>query len=423
VLAAGDSHACAQTHARKLLCWGWNKYGQLGDGTTRNRHKPVAVSGIGTGLVAVAAGLGHTCALTDKGKVKCWGENKYGQLGDGTTTNRHTPVAVAGLKGVAAIAAGNVETCALTRAGRVKCWGENRYGQLGDGTTTDRHAPVLVSALGSANVAIAVGGNHACAITNSHAVKCWGRNDHGQLGNGTLNDSHQPGSVVGLTNGVVGIATGHAHTCARKNDGSVVCWGWNVGGQLGNGTRTDARIPLRAFFHVAALSVAAGSAHTCARESGGGTIEVFECVGDNQYGQLGDKTKDERAVPVHVYGLSSVGQGTLTIGSGAEFTCARVTRVVACWGRNRYGQLGDGTTVNRDVATAVKVLDCVVPNVVGRTLTAAKVRIVRAYCRLGKVTTAKSKKKIGTVVRELPRAGYVFQAGRKVNLVVSRGNF
>ncbi|MGA9350442.1 MAG: hypothetical protein WBW48_16795, partial [Anaerolineae bacterium] len=185
-IAAGYRHTCALT-AGGVKCWGYNGYGQLGDGTWTWRNTPVDVSGLTSGVTTIAAGSYHTCALTAGGGAKCWGHNNNGQLGDGTTTNRNTPVDVSGLtSGVDAIAAGSYHTCALT-AGGVKCWGLNDYGQLGDGTTTNRNTPVDVSGLTSGVAAIAAGYYHTCALT-AGGVKCWGRNNNGQLGDGTTTD-------------------------------------------------------------------------------------------------------------------------------------------------------------------------------------------------------------------------------------------
>jgi len=192
-LSAGYAHTCVVTTKHALVCWGYNPYGQLGDGTTTDRGTPVGVSGMGSKVAAVSAGYYHSCAVTTKGKAVCWGNNGAGQLGDDTATNRLTPVGVYGLsKNVKAISAGYLNTCALTTKGKVWCWGDNSQGQLGDGTTTASHRPVAVKGLGSGVRTVSTGYGFACAITKAKAVKCWGDNAYGQLGDTTTTDRPAP---------------------------------------------------------------------------------------------------------------------------------------------------------------------------------------------------------------------------------------
>jgi regulator of chromosome condensation (RCC1) repeat-containing protein len=216
---------------------------------------PPGAAGAATGVATVApldgkisAGPGyslHTCAVTAAGAAECWGSNQYGELGDGTTTASPTPVAVVGLaSGVAAISAGMDHTCALTSAGAVKCWGANYHGQLGNGTTTASPTPVDVVGLGSGVVAISVGYSHSCALTSAGAVKCWGSNWAGQLGDGSQTDRLTPVDVVGLASGVTSISSGSWDTCAITSAGAAKCWGWNWAGQLGDGTYSTRLAPV-----------------------------------------------------------------------------------------------------------------------------------------------------------------------------------
>ena len=352
-IAAGSYHTCALTNTGGVLCWGNNWYGQLGDGTTTNRYAPVAVNGLSSGVVAIAAGgFFHTCALTNTGGVLCWGNNWYGQLGDGTTTNRYAPAAVSGLSsGVTAIAADGDHTCALTNTGGVLCWGNNWYGQLGDGTTTWPYSPVAVSGLSSGITAIVVGGDHTCALTNTRGVLCWGNNYYGQLGDGTTTNRYTPVAVSGLSSGVAAIAAGGDHTCALMNTGGVLCWGDNYYGQRGDGTTTNRYTPVAVSgLSSGVVTIATGSDHTCALTNTGGVL----CWGNNYYGQLGDGTTTNRYTPVAVSGLSG---GVVTIATGSDHTCALMnTGGVLCWGENNDGRLGDGTTTTRYTPAAVSGL-------------------------------------------------------------------
>ena len=245
-LSAGWSNTCAlQSSEGGIRCWGLNDGGQLGDGTRRDSPSPVEPEGLGTGRISVAVGGGHACALSATGGVKCWGRNDRGQLGNGTTADLNTPVDVAGLpEQIAAIALGKAHTCVLTIRGGVKCWGANESGQLGDGTTADRGKPVDVLGLTAGVSAIAAGASHTCALGINGALKCWGSNRYGQLGDASLENRSAPVDVSGLAAGVDSIAAGGSHTCAIASGVKLMCWGWNAYGQLGDSTPTDRNEPV-----------------------------------------------------------------------------------------------------------------------------------------------------------------------------------
>jgi alpha-tubulin suppressor-like RCC1 family protein len=350
-ISAGGLHTCALTSAGAVKCWGENGSGQLGDGTTEYKTTAVGVSNLSSGITTISAGYRHTCALTSAGGVKCWGENFSGQLGDGTTTSKTTPVDVSGLSsGVTAISAGGSHTCALMSTTGVKCWGYNAVGQLGDGTLEDKTTPVDVSGLSSGVTAISAGFNHTCALMSTTGVKCWGDNEeYGQVGDGTTTDKQTPVDVSGLTGGVAAISAGFYHTCALTSAGGVKCWGDNKGGQLGDGTEMNKTTPVGVSglgSGVAALD--AGGSHTCALMSTTGV----KCWGSNPYGQLGDGTIENKTTPV---GVSGLGSGVAAISAGGYYTCALTSAGgVKCWGDNGFGQVGDGTIENK--TTPVNVI-------------------------------------------------------------------
>ncbi len=340
-MTAGYAHTCALTNQGGVKCWGDNELGQLGNGTTTDTMTPLDVVGLSSGVVAIAAGQTHTCALMAAGGVKCWGNNYNGQLGNGTKVNSSVPVDVAGLAdGAVAIIAGFYNTCAITSAGSVECWG------LSWGYSPSSTAPLPVAGLPGGIAAVAAGTIHNCALTSTGGAKCWGRNEKGQLGNGTTIDETFPTAVTGLTSGASAIAAGDRHSCAVTGIGSVECWGSNIFGQLGDGSTVDRLAPVAAAGLVGAVAVVAGSRHTCALTAEGGV----DCWGQNAYGQLGSGGGSS-LTPVGVAGLAF---GVRSISAGDRHTCAvTVGGGAKCWGANTRGQLGNGSRRNSKVPVDV----------------------------------------------------------------------
>ena len=334
-LTAGLWHTCVLVDGGGVKCWGLNNQGQLGNNTLTNSNQPVDVSGLSNGVSAITAGDFHTCALLSSGQVKCWGNGQK------------VPLDVTGLSGVSAIAAGGYHTCALLTGGNVKCWGKNDSGQLGNGTTTDSTTPVDVTGLSNVS-AITAGGIHSCALLVNNTVQCWGYNFYGQLGNGTNVSSSIPVTVSGLSE-INAITAGQSHTCALRTDGGLNCWGYNAYGQVGDGTLLLRIAPVLVgglFVEVSAVS--AGLFHTCALLTDG----VINCWGYNIFGQLGNGTINNSNTPVNVSGLAT--SQVSEIAAGGTHTCARLSDgKVKCWGNNDSGQLGNGTNTNSNLPVDV----------------------------------------------------------------------
>ena len=348
-LELGGSHSCFITIAGGVKCWGWNELGQLGDGTVVDKKSPVDVTGLQTGVTNISAYEDHSCVVTSTGGAKCWGWNNVGQLGDGTFIDKKSPEDVVGFQtGVKTISAGLEHSCIVTPAGGVKCWGENANGQIGDGTLVDKSSPVDVVGLQTGVTSIFASFDHTCALTSAGGVKCWGRNNRGQLGDGTIVSKSSPVDVVGLQTGVTSIFAADSHTCVLTSAGGVKCWGRNDNGQLGDGTLIDKSSPVDVIgLQTGVTSISAGYHHYCALKVNGGV----KCWGWNDHGQLGDGTLVDKSSPVDVIGLQT---GVTSISAGGRHSCILTTAGgVKCWGWNQFGQLGDGTLVDKLSPVAV----------------------------------------------------------------------
>ncbi len=332
-LSAGEQHTCAVLDDGRVVCWGRNSLGQLGDGTHTTRLSPVTVSGLGT-AVAISAGSFHSCAVLSVGTVRCWGLNSQGQLGNGATTDTSTPVAVSGLTNVVSIAAGGTHSCAVRVDGSVWCWGA----AIANGADTASAVPVKVNVSGA--VAVTAGANHACALLAGGQAACWGQNASGQAGYYGGQSAHsQPAlawdGVATLTS-VVEVSAGGLFSCARLAAGSVYCWRSDNYAQFGNDTITTGSPAAVQSFATRTLALATGASHTCAIVDDG----TVDCWGNDTAGQLGYAAFYGSWESPHP---ASAVMNAVEIAAGAEHTCARIADgSIRCWGDNTYGQHGDG---------------------------------------------------------------------------------
>jgi alpha-tubulin suppressor-like RCC1 family protein len=379
---AGAFFALAVGWNGTVWAWGDNRAGELGDGTTTDRHEPVQVDV--SDVADIAAGSQHSLARRWDGTVVAWGDNARGQLGIGTTDATATPTAVPGLGEVTAIAATQVASFAVQAPdnvyawgaggstgtgdwddqsspvpidaphtvglgvgssgyhmvvvddlGAIRAWGYNGNGQLGDGTQDATPSPIVVA---TARTTVALGGDFTVAIAPDGSVQSWGGNDLGELGDGTTDSSLTPVAVSGLgAASTISAAAGTSHALALRSDGTVVAWGANDFGQLGDGTTTSSSTPVVVAGLPRVVAIAAGSVSSYALAEDG-TVWTW---GANGSGQLGDGTYTERDTPADIDGIGRV----VAIAAG-PFHAAAVTETgtVLTWGYNGQGQLGDGTT-------------------------------------------------------------------------------
>ncbi len=351
-IGAGSFHGCAMLAGGRVKCWGSNDQNQLGDGTRDEHLIAVDVVGLSAGVRQLAVGHDHNCAVMADRSARCWGANFDGRLGDGGNLNQATPVPVVGLGApVTFLAQGRTHGCALLEGGAVRCWGVNNFGQLGNGNNTDSTTAVPVTGLGSGVRALAVGFFHSCAITASGGMRCWGANTNGQLGDNSTVNRNVPVDVVGLSSGVFKMGAGQTHTCAVNTAGAVSCWGESFFGRLlGDESPNDRAVP----GPVPSLTrdvvdISLGGYHSCVRLAN----SSMRCWGENNAGAIGDNSKLSRGLPTQVAGLGR-NVSNIDAGFGGQ-TCAVVAGRALCWGENTFGQLGDGTSYGRPVPTRVVV--------------------------------------------------------------------
>jgi alpha-tubulin suppressor-like RCC1 family protein len=412
-LSLGSTHACVLRPSGQVACWGSNRDGELGDGTTINTRTPKGVSVLSHGL-ALAGGETNNCAVSASGTLLCWGEAHFNNyvFGGGDyypisaqnprftgvrsiAISRYFGCALTSTAGVVAcwgygsqgaagvddpdrdyllepyatgsvavtgavqITVGDQHSCARNSGGRVFCWGSNTNGQLGSGGADFMSHPTATAVstrlVDIVEIAAGTGGYHTCARSSRGEVECWGSNSYGQVTMPGGTDGLSPVAVVGVSD-AVGLALGSQHSCALRANGRVVCWGANDQGQLGfavvpsgrpgGGVSVDAgATDLTDVTGLTdAVEISAGENHTCARRRSGSVV----CWGANEYGQLGDGTTEPRSVPVVAVSLDGVND----ISTGFQFTCARRNSgEIWCWGRNDAGQLGDDTEDDRLVPT------------------------------------------------------------------------
>ncbi|SFC86498.1 RCC1-like domain-containing protein [Spirosoma endophyticum] len=336
----GERHTVGRQSDGSLWAWGENFYGQLGNGTNTDRTSPVRI-GLSTNWVSTATGQEHNVGLQSDGSLWTWGRNLEGELGDGTTTNRNSPVRIGIETNWASIAAGYYHSVGIQSDGSLWAWGRNFWGSLGDGTTTNQNQPKRI---GQATnwISIATGQEHTVGLQSDGSLWAWGRNFEGQLGNGTTTNQNQPVRIGSVTNWV-SIAAGQYHTIGLQSDGSMWAWGNNQYGQLGDGSTTSQSSPVRIGSATNWASITAGYTHTLGLQSDGS----LWAWGFNYSGQLGDGTTNQRNSPVPITTASPI--VSLSRGPAAFHSVViGATRQTLCvTGNNSQGQLGDGTTTDR----------------------------------------------------------------------------
>lgn len=355
-ITVAQASSCAAING-VAKCWGDNNFGQLGNGSNVDSRIPVAVTGFPAGSSVKQISLGgqngggaYGCAVLQTGALYCWGLNTGGQLGNATNTNRNTAGLVSGMdSGVTAVSTGLNHACAI-KAGALYCWGTNTQGQLGLGDNLIRFAPVAVPGFATGVTAVAAGGQFTCVLVNG-GTKCFGLGTSGQLGNAANLSSLTPVEVSGGTTGVTQISAGNSHVCAMIA-GAAKCWGSNASGQLGDNTGVAKNIATQVMGLVAGSGVTqilAGLNFTCALVNG-----VPYCWGVNAFNQTGDG--GARIVPGVASPVLGAGFMGLAVGFEGQHACAvKPPLNIHCWGRGDSGQLGNNAAPNSAFPSATAI--------------------------------------------------------------------
>jgi len=327
-ISAGDRYTTMIKTDGTLWACGSNSVDQLGDGTRTDRYTPVKIM---DSVASVSAGVNHTMAIKTDGSLWAWGWNYYGQFGDGTTTTISRAIPVKIMDSVAFVSAGSRHTMAIKTDGSLWAWGNNDRGQLGDGTITDRYTPVKIM---DSIASVSAGVDHTVAIKTDSSLWAWGNNDRGQLGDGTRTDRYTP---VKIMDSAASVSAGGWHTMEIKTDGSLWAWGYNIYGQLGDGTSTDRYTPVKIMD--SAASVSAGSTHTVSIKTDGSLW-----AWGNEKGAFVGGTRTDQYTPVKKMDSAA------SVSAGGRHTVAiKTDGSLWAWGSNDVGQLGDGTTIDRNI--------------------------------------------------------------------------
>ena len=364
-ISAGGSHSLTIKSDSSLWAWGSNEFGQLGDGTTVDKHVPVKIM---DDVLSVSAGGVHSLAIKLDGSLWVWGGNQYGQLGDGSKEDSHIPAQI--MIDISFVDAGDRNTAVIKKDGSLWMWGSNEFGQLGDGTTVDRHEPVKI--MEGVN-SVSTSHSNTMAVKSDGSLWAWGRNEYGQLGDGTQTElgyddnwnqigiaNHDKHSPVKIMDEVLSVSIGRYHSMAIKTDNSLWAWGWNGRGQLGDGTNKNQNIPMKIMEGVLNISASGYSSMAIMTD---GSLWAW---GDGRFINSDNAPGTDALVyysriPVNLL------EGVVQISCGSHKMALKTDGSLSTWGLNLHGQLGDGTAtvyasettkfVDADKNFPVKIMD------------------------------------------------------------------